>query len=168
MTFAAVRGTAERQLRSAGHASEIDPRLSTELAATLVGLANCTTRRPSLPSLLAITAGWSLGAIFDATPAGYRKLIAELRNGDQLSFGDTTRLSLTTPSPSGGAAQDVRTSSILAHRLKSWNTPRPLSHRGSMTLFDPGIDALVAGLSTSCAPRHLRRAAAELASSSSG
>ena len=51
-----------------------------------------------------------LDSILDSAPADYRKLIAELRDGGQLSFEDTTELLADAL-----AAQDVRTRWILAH-----------------------------------------------------
>ena len=51
-----------------------------------------------------------LDAILDSAPADYRTLIAQLRDGGQLSFDDTTELLADAL-----AAQDVRTRWILAH-----------------------------------------------------
>ena len=96
-------------------ALDLDPTLSTQLAAARVWLADYSDAPAVPPCHPAITASWSraageLDAIFDSAPADYRELIAELRDGGQLSFDDTTQLLADAL-----AAQDARTRWILAH-----------------------------------------------------
>jgi len=113
----AVRDIVTHQLRSAQDsvAPDLDADLSERIATARVWLADYTDT-PTTPLVAPRSHGdvlsrrRELDAILDSAPADYRKLIAELRDGGQLSFDDTTQLLADAL-----AAQDVRTRWILAH-----------------------------------------------------